>query len=73
MNAVANMCVGADGNRNWDFHWGGSGASSNPCAPNYRGREAASEVEVRNVQNFLLERKGDIKLYLSMHSFSQVT
>merc|ERR1719339_747813 len=26
-------CFGVDPNRNWDYHWGETGVSSNPCSP----------------------------------------
>jgi len=36
---------GVDLNRNFPFHWGGAGSSSNPAAWNYRGPAPASEPE----------------------------
>ena len=34
---------GVDLNRNFEFAWGGPGASTLPCYENYRGPAAASE------------------------------
>jgi hypothetical protein len=65
---------GVDGNRNWDFHWGEVGSSDNPCdsSQTYRGPEAFSEIETRNVRDFLLSHKINIKLFITYHSFSQM-
>merc|ERR1712156_767057 len=35
----AGGCYGVDPNRNWGFHWGESGVSSNPCTEIYPGVE----------------------------------
>lgn len=37
-------CLGTDPNRNWEFHWGEAGASTQPCSDSYQGPKAASEV-----------------------------
>ncbi len=44
---------GVDLNRNSSFHWGGPGASTDPCAETYRGPSAASENETMRVQSFV--------------------
>ncbi len=44
---------GVDLNRNSSFHWGGQGASTDPCYDTYRGPAAASESETQAVQNFM--------------------
>merc|ERR1719317_1272114 len=54
-------CVGADLNCNFGFNWGD--CSDNPCSSVFRGWEAFSEVETRNVRDFLLGREGSIKVY----------
>jgi len=65
-------CFGTDANRNWGFHWNTGGSSSNPCADTYMGSEAFSEVENRNVRDFLLANKEQIKFYNNLHSYSQL-
>ena len=35
------------------------------------GKSAFSEVENRNVRDFIMERKGQIKFFNSLHSYSQ--
>ena len=55
--------------RNWGFHWNTGGSSSNPCADTYMGSEAFSEVENRNVRDFLLANKDQIKFYNNLHSY----
>ena len=62
---------GADPNRNWDFHWGEVGASSDPCSELYMGAEAFSEVETRNIRDFILAHKDTIKFYNSIHAYGQ--
>merc|ERR1712018_642030 len=46
-------CIGVDPNRNWDFHWGETGVSSNPCTEIFPGEEAFSEIETRNIRDFV--------------------
>ncbi|CAL8101899.1 unnamed protein product [Orchesella dallaii] len=65
-------CRGVDPNRNWDFQWAGKGTSRNPCSQIYHGPNAASEPEVQAIQEFVLERKDQIKLFLTFHSYSQI-
>jgi len=65
-------CVGVDPNRNWGYHWGGKGTSNNPCSQIYRGPMAASEPEVNSTQNYIYEKRDQIKLFLTFHSYSQM-
>ena len=66
------MCVGTDLNRNWGYHWNDGGSSSNPCSDAYMGKSAFSEVENRNVRDFLSKHKDTIKYYVNLHSYSQL-
>jgi len=66
-------CYGVDPNRNWDFHWGeGSTSSSDPCTDDYTGPWAFSEPETKAMADFILTRKDQIKIYLTLHSYSQM-
>jgi len=67
-----NGCYGVDPNRNWDYKWAFSGASSNPCSEIYDGPSAFSEVETQVVSNYLLANKAMIKAYVSLHSYSEL-
>lgn len=67
-----NRCYGVDANRNWDNHWGESGASNEPCSDTYEGPKAASEVEVQNVANWLLANADKVDAFVSMHSFGDL-
>jgi hypothetical protein len=40
-------------NRNWGKGWGSPGASTNPCADDYRGPSAFSAPEALNIANYL--------------------
>ncbi|KAI5633070.1 zinc carboxypeptidase domain-containing protein [Phthorimaea operculella] len=64
-------CVGVNTDRNWDYHWGEADASSDRCSDNYKGPHPFSEPETRAVSEFLAEHRGRIKVYLSLHAYSQ--
>ncbi|KAG9262550.1 carboxypeptidase B2 [Astyanax mexicanus] len=65
-------CVGVDLNRNFDAKWCTEGASSFPCSEIYCGSYPESEPEVEAVAKFLRSKKEVVKLYLSIHSYSQM-
>jgi murein tripeptide amidase MpaA len=66
-------CYGVDPNRNWDFHWGeGDTSSSDACTDDFRGPRAFSEPETKAMADFIFTRKDQIKIYLTMHSYSQM-
>ncbi|XP_023700369.1 carboxypeptidase B2 isoform X1 [Paramormyrops kingsleyae] len=69
---VDNACVGTDLNRNFDANWCTKGSSDNPCDETYCGRFPESEPEAAAVSNFIRSRKDLVKLYLSIHSYSQM-
>ncbi|CAK9834108.1 Carboxypeptidase B [Anthophora retusa] len=64
-------CRGVDGNRNYDMQWMSTGASNNPCSDTYAGPKPFSEVETQHMRDFILARKGQIKAYISLHSYGQ--
>lgn len=51
-NGCGSSTYGVDLNRNSSFHWGGPGASTDPCNDTYRGPSAASEGETQRIQSF---------------------
>ena len=62
-------CEGADPNRNWDILWdSGQESSTNSSGETYRGTGPFSEVETRNIRDFLWKQKNYIKLVDSIHS-----
>ncbi|KDR21621.1 Carboxypeptidase B [Zootermopsis nevadensis] len=66
-------CYGVDPNRNWDFHWGEDrSSSSDACTDDFRGPKAFSEPETKAMADFILTRKDQIKIYLTLHSYSQM-
>ncbi|XP_077990830.1 carboxypeptidase B-like [Glandiceps talaboti] len=67
-------CVGTDCNRNFDFEWGGLGASNDSCSNTYRGPVALSEIEVKSVVEFIREESEHhhFDLYIDYHSYSQM-
>ena len=62
--------AGTDLNRNYDFHWGGPGASSSPRSDTYRGPSAASEPEVKAIQGHVAASKPGI--FMDWHSHSEL-
>jgi hypothetical protein len=49
--------------RNWAYHWGEEGAGSDSCSETYRGPEAFSEIEARNVRDFILKQNNMVKAH----------
>lgn len=70
-NLFGDECKGVDLNRNFGYHWGGYGASDNPCKETFRGSSAFSEPESRAIRDFLLSRENKFVLYLTFHSYGQ--
>ncbi|KAL1006264.1 hypothetical protein UPYG_G00069910 [Umbra pygmaea] len=68
----SSSCIGADPNRNWNAGWCTAGASSNPCSDTFCGYSPESEIEVKNVADFIRRNKSSIKAYLTIHSYSQL-
>ena len=66
------VCRGVDPNRNFDFKWMVKGASSNPCSHIYAGVKPFSEPEVRSLASYMMQYKNDIKIYIAVHSYSQL-
>jgi carboxypeptidase A2 len=48
------------------------GSSLNPCEDTYAGSSPFSEPETRAMSDFILSHKDEIKVYLTMHSYSQL-
>jgi len=66
------LCHGTDANRNWGYQWNTGGSSGNGCSDTYHGPEAFSEVENRNLRDFVLKNKEQIKFFNTIHSYSQL-
>nr|AAH76057.1 Carboxypeptidase A2 (pancreatic) [Danio rerio] len=64
-------CPGVDLNRNFDAEFSGPGASDDPCAEDYRGPSAHSEIEVTNIVDFILSH-GNFKSFMTLHAYSQL-
>ncbi|GMR52602.1 hypothetical protein PMAYCL1PPCAC_22797 [Pristionchus mayeri] len=67
-------CGGVDLNRNFDFHWGGSGSSDDPCSEIYQGSTAFSEMESQAVRNMMFssELSGKVQAFITLHTYSQM-
>jgi murein tripeptide amidase MpaA len=65
-------CRGVDINRNYDFLWpSGIGTSANSCSEVFKGANAFSEPETRNVR-YLLDQYAGIMGMVDVHSYSQL-
>lgn len=68
-------CVGRDINRNWPSHWDQrGGASTSPCAEDYKGGSAGDAVENKALKaqlDSIAAGKG-VQLYMDIHSYSQL-
>ncbi|XP_072163476.1 carboxypeptidase B-like [Diadema setosum] len=69
---AGSLCRGVDPNRNYPYQWGGQGASTNPCYSTYRGPNAASEPEVAQTTQWLLDSNKDYVCFIDFHSYSQL-
>lgn len=71
MRRNANGTTGVDLNRNYGFHWGEGGASSDPGSETFRGPNAFSEPESQAIRDFV-EARPNLKVLLSYHTFSEL-
>lgn len=62
-------CYGVDANRNFEFYWGGSGSSGDPCAETFRGKEPFSEPESRAIASVLMSVKRRCLFYIDLHTY----
>ncbi|KAJ8679304.1 hypothetical protein QAD02_015091 [Eretmocerus hayati] len=65
-------CKGADPNRNFDYKWMTTGASSDPCSETYAGSEAFSEIETKTLSKYIESISKKLFAYISFHSYSQL-
>jgi len=66
---TGSTCIGTDLNRNYEYGWGGSGASTYPCDETYRGAGAISAPETRAETTFLTNYVGRKGAYVDIHSY----
>ncbi|XP_046840058.1 zinc carboxypeptidase-like [Xenia sp. Carnegie-2017] len=66
------LCNGTDLNRNWDYEFGGSGSSKNPCSELYHGKAPFSSPEVNAIASYTKRFKEKIFCFLDIHSYSQL-
>ncbi|KAH9529559.1 Sodium-dependent noradrenaline transporter [Dermatophagoides farinae] len=66
------FCVGVDPNRNYGYQWSRTGSSGNPCSNTYHGPRPFSEPETAAIASYVMQNKDKIKLFLSLHSYSQL-
>ena len=65
-------CRGADVNRNFEFQWRRGGSSTNVCSGAFAGVRPFSEPESQALGHFLLKRKKEVVMYVSLHSYAQM-
>ncbi|XP_022091295.1 carboxypeptidase B-like [Acanthaster planci] len=67
-------CMGVDLNRNYDYQWGGRGASSNECDETYHGPSPMSEPELSGLTTWLLGLKAagqPFHMHMDVHAYGQ--
>uniref|UniRef100_A0AC35TQZ6 ShKT domain-containing protein n=1 Tax=Rhabditophanes sp. KR3021 TaxID=114890 RepID=A0AC35TQZ6_9BILA len=65
-------CQGVDLNRNFDWYFGIYGSSTDPCSEIYQGKHAFSEPETRAVRDFVGKLNGQVKSFMTFHSYSSL-
>ncbi|CAN8104497.1 unnamed protein product [Discula destructiva] len=68
-------CLGHDINRNWPYQWDVlGGASTNPCAQDFKGRAAGDAPETKSLSAKLASIKSTqgLKLFADWHAYSQL-
>lgn len=65
------FCYGADPNRNWDIHFNEGGSSANPCSDTYAGSAPFSEVETKQLSDYL-KTVPRMAAYFAFHSYGQL-
>ncbi|XP_064539842.1 carboxypeptidase B1 [Drosophila montana] len=68
---TGSSCYGTDANRNFDFHWGEVGASTDSCDDIFRGTIAFSEPETQILRDLMLGFLGRGMFYLTLHSYGK--
>ncbi|MEA3307108.1 MAG: M14 family metallopeptidase [Elusimicrobiota bacterium] len=63
--------IGVDLNRNYDFRWGGAGASHSTYSDTYCGPSVFSEPETQVAKKFF-ESHDNLKTYISYHSYAEL-
>uniref|UniRef100_A0A182YQ50 Peptidase M14 domain-containing protein n=1 Tax=Anopheles stephensi TaxID=30069 RepID=A0A182YQ50_ANOST len=68
------ICHGVDLNRNWAYRLqqATDPIYRTPCSNSYAGSEPFSEPESRAVRDFLLTKRRNLRLYLSLQAYGQV-
>ncbi|XP_011705062.1 PREDICTED: zinc carboxypeptidase A 1-like, partial [Wasmannia auropunctata] len=61
-------CYGSDPDRNWGFRWNHTGVS-NPCAEDYPGKSAFSEIEMMTMAHYISNL--NFYAYVSFHGYGQ--
>ncbi|KAK1770165.1 zinc carboxypeptidase [Phialemonium atrogriseum] len=72
---TGSSCTGRDINRNWPYQWSvPGGASTNPCAEDYKGKDQSDAPETTALSSWLQKTKDaqGLKLYIDYHSYSQL-
>jgi hypothetical protein len=66
-------CVGVDPNRNFGFEWGTGGASSNPCAQDFKGYNPFDVPCTAAISKYVSSfPKGEVLAFFDFHSYSQL-
>jgi predicted deacylase len=65
-------CKGVDLNRNWPYHWGESGSSTNKCSDIYAGEAPLSDVESQHISRYFRALTPKPELSICFHSAAEL-
>ncbi|KAL8669833.1 MAG: hypothetical protein Q9168_005598 [Polycauliona sp. 1 TL-2023] len=75
-STAGSSCLGHDINRNWNYQWATpGGASTDPCAQDFKGSAPADAPETVVLANFVNKMASSgrgLKLFIDYHSYSQL-
>lgn len=66
------MYIGADPNRNWDYHWMDGGADDDECSLNFAGSAPFSEIEIKSLSEYIDGVADTLDVFLTFHSYQQL-
>lgn len=65
------LCFGSDPNRNWAYHFGEGGTSSNPCSDTYPGASPFDQPETKALSDYV-QTLPRLSAYFSFHAYGQM-
>ncbi|KAJ6634659.1 Zinc carboxypeptidase [Pseudolycoriella hygida] len=64
-------CKGVDLNRNFNYHWGETGTSTDPCSESYGGDHPFSASESTYIAQYLIANQKRLTSFVDLHSYGK--